>query len=57
MAVDISSDDSCSATDDDECRSSKRPRPNGAIDQPSRELTFEGISVLCFVIFRRCRVV
>ncbi|KAL1826491.1 hypothetical protein ACET3Z_004903 [Daucus carota] len=45
MAVDISSDDSCSATDDDECRSSKRPRPNGAIDQPSRELTFEGTVV------------
>lgn len=43
MAVDISSDDSCSAGDDDGDRSNKRPRHNGAIDKPFRELTFEGI--------------
>lgn len=42
MAVDISSDDSCSAGDDTGDRSNKRSRHDGAIDKPFRELTCEG---------------
>lgn len=50
MAVDISSDDSCSSGDYDGDGSNKRPRPNGAIDTPFRELTSEGIFVLYLLI-------
>lgn len=53
MAVDISSDDSCSADDDDGDRSNKRPRHNGTIDKPFQELTFEGIFVLYLLILCR----
>lgn len=56
MAVDISSDDSCSAGDDDGDHSNKRPRHDGAIDKPFIELTYEGIFVLYLLIPRICLV-